>query len=441
MNPKFSPFDTTLWHATAIPAPRTDRLEETITADVCVVGGGYTGMTTALELVGDGASIVVLESQEMGFGGSGRNAGHCTPTFSYYALDELRAMLGQERAERLIARQVSGADMAADLIRDYQIDCEWQQNGYFQGALTPSKLHELENIASSYAEVGAPSAMIGSAEAEKLTGSSRFYGAWLLKSGGHLNPLSYARGIAKALIQEGAQVLTDSKVIDVTPHKGAWSVNTKKGAVIADKVVMCTGAYTEDAWKGLDRTFKIQKVFLAATNPLPDAVREKVLPFNGTMHDGREDFFVYKYDRAGRIIVSMFPMGKRGRDLDYTRQVLLDRLRWLHPQVPVATTWDYYWTGELDMQRQTIPRLYDVAPGVIACTGLSGRGVPTGTMLGGIIADWARGVPEKDLALPLEKLKFAPAYMNLAPAMVLRWYRLRDRLAAKRDGAELPPHA
>ncbi len=441
MNPIFSPFDTTLWHATANPAPNTDCLEETITADVCVVGGGYTGMTTALELVADGTSVVVLEAQEMGFGGSGRNAGHCTPTFTYHALDELRTMLGQERAERLIALQVSGADMAANLIRNYQIDCEWQQNGYIQGALTPSNLHELEKKASSYADVGAPSGMIDSEEAERLTGSSRFYGAWLLKSGGHLNPLSYARGIAKALIQKGVRVFTDSKVIDVTPHKGAWSVNTKKGAVIADKVVMCTGAYTEDAWKGLDRTFKIQKVFLAATNPMSDAVREKVLPFNGTMHDGRGDIFVYKYDRAGRLIVSMFPMGRRGRDLDYTHQVLLDRLRWLHPQVPADTTWDYYWTGELDMQRKVIPRLYDVAPGVVACTGLSGRGVPTGTMLGGIIADWVRGVPEKDLALPLEKLKSTPAYMNLAPTMVLRWYRLRDKLMAKWEGAELPPHA
>ncbi|EAU46127.1 NAD(P)/FAD-dependent oxidoreductase [Salipiger bermudensis] len=438
---QFSPFDTTLWHATATRAPDTGPLEGTVRTDVCVVGGGYTGMTSAIELRRRGHEVVLLEAQEAGFGGSGRNAGHCTPTFSYYSLEELRTHLGTERANRLIARQTKGADMAAEFIRDFQISCEWKQNGYFQGALSPSRMDGIRKKADSYASVGCPSTVVDAAEARRLTGSDRFFGGWLLKSGGHLNPLGYARGLARAVLQEGAQLFTRSKVSKVERQGDKWHVRTDSGEVIADKVIMATGAYTDGGWNGLEKTYRIQKVMLAATSILPEDVRAQVIPFDGTMHDGRGDIFVYKYNAEGRIVASMFPVGKRGRDLEYTRQMLMDRLRWLHPQVPGGTTWDYFWTGELDMQRHTIPRLYDLGPGALACTGLSGRGVPTGTMLGGILADWAEGTAEMDLALPVERLKAAPPYMSFAPEMMLRWYGIKDNFSARRDGVELPPHA
>lgn len=136
---KFSPFKTTLWYATAPPAPETTELEGTTKADVCIVGGGYTGLTTALELASGGISVVLLEREEVGFGGSGRNAGHCTPTFTHYSLPELRSMLGEPWAERLIARQTRANDRVSSMIQRYQIQCEWQQNGYVMGAPTPAR--------------------------------------------------------------------------------------------------------------------------------------------------------------------------------------------------------------------------------------------------------------------------------------------------------------
>ena len=134
-------------------------------------------------------------------------------------------------------------------------------------------------------------------------------------------------------------------------------------------------------------------------------------------------------------------MGRRGRDLAYTHQVMSDRLKWLHPQIRTDLRWDYFWFGELDMQYRTVPRLYDLAPGVVALTGLSGRGVPTGSMLGSILSEWALGKPQQELALKPEPLKAAPFYMAFGPALTLRYYRLRDNLAARRAKVPLPPHA
>lgn len=181
------------------------------------------------------------------------------------------------------------------------------------------------------------------------------------------------------------------------------------------------------------------RVFVAATEPLP-RLRDVVLPANTTVHDGRGDIFVYKRDGADRIVASMFPHRRRGRDLAHTRAVLTDRLRFQHPEIPADLRWDYVWTGELDMQRRTIPRLYALGPGAVAVTGLSGRGVPTGIMLGEVLSAWAEGTPEAQLALAIEPLRRASAVMGLGPRLVLRWCSARDRLAEWREGVESPPH-
>jgi len=438
---RFSPFETSLWYATAAPAPETAPLEGRVRADVCIVGGGYTGLTTALELARAGVRVVLLERREIGFGGSGRNAGHCTPTFTHYSLPELRRMLGEPWAERLIARQTRANDRVAGMIQRYQIECEWRQNGYVQGALHKHALRSIEEKVASYNAVGAKTRMLDRDDVEKTTGTSRFYGGWFHSEAGHLNPLGYARGLARAVLQEGGAIHTDSAVLSCKPEAGAWAVATGKGTVIADKVIFATGAYTVGGWPGLDRTFRIQKVFVAATQPLSDEERRAVLPQNTTIYDGRGDIFVYKYNAEGRIVASMFPMGRRGRDMAYTHRLMTSRLKWLHPQIRQDIRWDYFWFGELDMQRKTIPRLYGLAPGVVALTGLSGRGVPTGSMLGGILSEWAKDVPEKNLSLRVEPLAAAPFYMNFAPPLALRYYRVADWFRAKHSGAALPPAA
>ena len=438
---RFSPFDQSLWYATAAPAPATVPLEGRIVADVCIVGAGYTGLTTAIQLARKGVNVVVLEAQEAGFGGSGRNAGHCTPTFIHYSLPQLRKLIGQPWAERLIARQTQANAEAADMIQRYQIQCEWQQNGYVQAAARPSAIKAIEQKVREYNAVGAKTRFVDKTEVEQITGSPRFFGGWFHTEGGHLNPLGYARGLARAVIQEGGTVHTGSKVTGIAPEAGHWSVQTDRGSVAADKVIFATGAYTVDGWPDLDKSFKITRVFVAATQPLSAEERKIVLPQNTTMHDGRGDIYVYKYNAQGRIVASMFPMGQRGKDMDFTRKVMSDRLKWLHPQITQELHWDYFWFGELDMQQRTIPRLYGLAPGVVALTGLSGRGVPTGSMLGGILSEWALDVPEKDLSLKVEPLHRAPFYMAFGPQMTLRYYRAVDWIRTKLDGAELPPHA
>ncbi|MCB9947209.1 MAG: FAD-binding oxidoreductase [Rhodospirillaceae bacterium] len=434
-----APLEDSLWYATAAPAPATHPIDGQVQADVCVVGAGYTGLSTALHLAEKGVNVAVLEAQQAGFGGSGRNAGHCTPTFHYYSIPKVRQMLGETFGPRIIERQTNGTNIAFDIIRRYGIDCEGVQTGYVQPAHAPSMLKKLEAKCRTYQEVGKAARMLDRAETERLTGSPRYFGAWFHPEGGHLNPLGYSRGLARAAMSQGARIFTDSPVTAIKPEGSRWRVETPSGSVVADKVVCGTGAYTSDFWPGLRQTFTILTVACLATEPLSDNLRKSIAPENNTVVESRSDPAIYKFDKDGRLVTSVFVEGRRGGDPAHTKTMVEARLKWILPQLG-DVTWQYYWYGDLDMQPRTIPRLYDLAPGVIASLGYSGRGVPTGTMMGTVLADWAMGVPAKDLALPLEPLKPVPFYMHVAPRALLPYYRFRDQRIARRDGVRPPPY-
>ena len=189
---KNAPLEASLWAATAAPAPETFELSESRQTDVVVIGAGYTGLSTALHLAHRGIDVAVIEAEQIGYGASGRNVGHCTPTFSTFELSAVRARLGPKWAERLIDLQTNAAKLVFDLIRENGIECEAQQNGFLQVAHAPSKVSVLEKRCADYVALGKSARVLGKAEAQALSGSPRYYGGWLLAEAGHLNPLGYA---------------------------------------------------------------------------------------------------------------------------------------------------------------------------------------------------------------------------------------------------------
>jgi glycine/D-amino acid oxidase-like deaminating enzyme len=418
----------------------TGPLQTNVVADICVIGAGYTGLSAGIHISEHAGKVVALEAQEAGFGGSGRNSGHCTPTFHSFGIEQFRRNIGEPFGSRMVQAQCDSARLLFDLIRRYGIDCDAIQSGYVEPAHSRKAHDRQKQKVDEYNALGKETRLLDRAETEALTGSPRYFGGWFHPEGGNLNPLAYCRGLARTLISLGGQLYTSTPAVDIERVGMRWRVRTPQGSVIAERVVCATGAYPgPSVWKGLEKSYSPLGIVGMATQPLPREVLQTVLPKRNNALETRHDPASYRLDRDGRLVTSMMVEGRRGGDQEYTMELLTKRFQWLLPQLP-ELRWEHYWRGRLDMQPRLFPRLFELAQGVAAVLGYSGRGVATGTAMGRVLADWATGIGPEDLTVPLESLRFAPRYMYAAMRIMLPCLRFADQQAAKRDGLNPPPY-
>ncbi len=417
------------WAAAAPASPPTGRLEGGKDVDVAVVGGGFSGLSTALHLAEAGVSCAVVEAGEIGSGASGRNNGQVIPTMSRADPSAMVAKFGQERGQRFAGLVRDSAQTVFDLVRRHGIDCAAEQSGWVQPAHTPGRVAKLaERRFKEWQALGAPVELLDRQQTASLLGSDAYCGAWLNRSGGHINPLAFARGLARAAIGKGAAVFTDSPARSIGPlPDGGWQVRTPAGALRAGRVVIATNAYSDDLWPGLKREVVPVFSFQMATQPLSDNVRKSLLPGRQAMSDTRGDLHFCRYTHDHRLVTGA-PLLWRG-DLDRRlRAHVAARLQGLFPQLGTVT-FDHLWCGYVGMTADYFPRLHELAPGVATWIGCNGRGVALATAMGPELARWASGRASLDeLALPATPLQPIPAHaLARGLARYMLWlYRRRD---------------
>src|SRR3954453_11839532 len=218
------PLEPSLWAATA-PAPAsTPPLDESAAADVCVIGAGYAGLSTALHLAERGVKAVVLEAHEPGWGGSGRNGGQVIPGLKY-GPDELVAKV-PERGEELVAFAGSTADAVFDLIDKHGMDVPRARHGWIQGAHTPESVETVRKRPAEWAKRGVDAAFLDRNATERHLGTPQYEASWLDRRGGAVQPLAYARGLAKAALKAGAAIQGQSRVTKLSRDGGRWTATT-----------------------------------------------------------------------------------------------------------------------------------------------------------------------------------------------------------------------
>jgi glycine/D-amino acid oxidase-like deaminating enzyme len=366
--------------------------------------------------------------------------GHCTPTLHYWPFSKLQKMYGLEYATRIIRMQTQAAKQVFSLIENYQINCEAVCNGILRLAASPKHLKSLEKQKDFYQEHGLPGRMLTPDEARDLSGSSRFHGGWLMEGAGHLNPLGYARGLARAALSQGAKIFIRSPVNGLKKDGSQWNLQTAEGSVTANKVLLATGAYTiGPPWPGLDKAFDSVPIVGLATDPVDPALREQVLKGDHSLVDTHGDPILYKWTRDNRLVTTAFFSGAMGRDPEKTRDYMTRKTQWVFPQLG-SLNWTCYWYGNLDAQYRTIPRVFRLDDNVYSCLGFSGRGVPTATAMGSVLADLLAGADETELSVPVEPFRRVLPGLSTLQSINFKWGRFRDRLRMRLDGAsELPP--
>ncbi|MSO93842.1 MAG: FAD-binding oxidoreductase [Rhodospirillales bacterium] len=416
-----------LWAATAAPPPEAPRLEGETRVDVAVIGGGYTGLSAALHLAEAGAKVAVLEAREPGWGASGRNGGQVIPGLKYDP-DELAVRMGPVAGERLAVAAGGSADLVFDLVHRHAIECEAERSGWIHACHSPVALRRAERRAAQWQRRGVAIRGLDRKGIAELLGTSEYVGGVLDPRGGKLQPLSYARGLARAAIALGARLHARSPARSLTRTGRDWRVATDAGALLAAKVILATNAYTDDLWPGLKRSvFPLQSLQIA-TAPLGENVRRSILPKGHVVSDTRRLLLYFRQDGRGRLIVGgRGTAGERilGRHVAYVERAM----RRLFPQVAGAPS-EFVWAGHVAVTIDQLPHLHDLAPGVVAALGYNGRGVAMATLLGKLAAERALKGAAADTPFPVTALRPVPLHALRLPFMaaVMQYYRLRDTL-------------
>ncbi|MBC7739676.1 MAG: FAD-binding oxidoreductase, partial [Candidatus Saccharibacteria bacterium] len=260
----------TLWHAKsgAVAFPPLIGHAE---ADLLVIGGGFAGLSTALHAAEAGLSVVLLEAHRIAWGASGRNAGFVVPNFAKVDPDDIRAAVGAP-GERLISMAAGSSDLVFDLIRRHAIACNAHRSGWIQPSHSPAAFAKAQSRVRQWSALGRPVELLDAAKVAQLTGVPGWLGGWTDHSGGVLNPVAYARGLATAAVKI-ARLHEQSPITGLHRQGQDWLATTPVGTVQARRVILATNAYPGDPWPGLDRTFFPLRVFQVATEPLPQTLR------------------------------------------------------------------------------------------------------------------------------------------------------------------------
>lgn len=389
-----------LWEQTAPPPPETHALSGRMDADVVVVGAGYTGLSAALHLAEAGARVAVLESVEIGFGGSGRNVGLVNAGM-WVLPDAVPEALGAEAGERLLAMLGHAPSLVFDLIAKHTIACDPVQAGTLHLAVGGQGVEELRQRHAQWSARGAPVRLLDAAETAAKVGGGRYDGALLDERAGTIQPLAYARGLAAAAIKAGAAIFTASPVRGAERAGTQWCVRTDGGSVTADWVVVATNAYSAGGagapWLQVASEIVPMPYFNIATAPLGDNLRHSILPEQQGAWDTRRVLTSFRLDAQGRLIVGS-PGAMRGGGASVHRAWARRTIRRLFPQLGDVAL-ESEWYGRIGMTADSMPRFHRLARNVIGVSGYNGRGIGTGTVFGRSLARHVLG-DAADLPLP-----------------------------------------
>ena len=398
-----------LWEASAPPAPVTQTLQHAITADVAIVGGGYTGLSTALHCAKAGASAVVLEAFDVGYGGSGRNVGLVNAGM-WVMPEQLPGVLGDDYGARLLHLLGNAPSLVFELVKAYGIRCEAVHEGTLHCAVGQAGLKEVTERARQWQAIGAPVRVLGADEAARMTGTRAYTGALLDLRAGTVQPLAYARGLAQAALQEGAQLYTGTRVESVEDTGTAWTLRTRNGgAVTARHVVVATNAYTPEGspWSGLQTELVRLPYFNLATPPLPAALQQSILPGRQGAWDTEEVLTSFRFDAAGRLVFgSIGALRGPGQSIhaDWGRRAMVK----LYPQLE-GIGFEHEWYGWIGMTPNNLPRFHRLARNTYSFSGYNGRGIAPGTTFGREMARLVLGQSDVDaMPLPLTGVEATP---------------------------------
>jgi gamma-glutamylputrescine oxidase len=414
--------------ASANPSPERPPLEGDVRADVCVVGGGIAGCSAALDLAARGYSVVLLEARRVGWGASGRSGGQAI--FGFGASQEtIVAQAGIDVARRMWDLSVEALALLRRRVAEHAIDCDLQW-GHLHVATRERQRRELEELQRELEDCYGygDTRLMDRDEVESLLATRRYCAGLFDPGSGHLHPLNYTLGLARAAETAGARIHESTLVTAIAPGAKV-KVSTGRGTVTASHVVLARGGYLDGVRTPADWRVMPVGTYVVATEPLGAERMGALMRENYAVADVN---FVLDYFRCSADHRLLFGgrVSYSGIDASDDGRATRARMLRVFPQLADARV-DYVWGGYVDISMNRAPDFGRVAPNVLYLQGFSGHGIAMAGMAGRLAAEAVAGQAERfDLfgRLPHSVFPGGPALRTPALVLGMLWYRLRDLL-------------
>jgi gamma-glutamylputrescine oxidase len=413
--------------ASANPSPERPALQGTLSCDVCVIGAGYTGLSSAIALAEMGYRVVVLEAARVGFGASGRNGGQIVNSYSR-DMDVIERRYGSEKAQQLGALAFEGGRIIRERVARYGIACDLKPGNVF-AALTHKQLDELaakKNLWERYGHTGLH--LLNESQMPQVVGSSRYVGALLDDWGGHVHPLNLALGEAAAFESLGGTIYEDSAVLRLEYGSPA-KVHTASGQVHAEFVIVAGNAYLGNLVPELAEKSLPCGTQVMATEPLPPDLARSLLPGDNCIEDCNYMLDYYRLSADNRLLYGGGTVYGAREGSKIERQIRVN----LHKTFPqlASVRIDYAWTGNFLLTLSRLPQAGRLSPNIYYSQGCSGHGLTYTHLAGVLLAETIKGQSQRlDAFASLPHMNFPGGRVMRVPMLTLGawYYGMRDRL-------------
>jgi glycine/D-amino acid oxidase-like deaminating enzyme len=419
---------TRSWYAATVTEV-TDypQLQDNLSVDVCIVGGGFTGVATALTLTERGYSVALLEANRIGWGASGRNGGQLINGIS--GLNKIQKRYGDGIADMLWELRWRGNDIVRERVARYGIDCDLR-DGFVETAVKSRHVRALEEWAAEMERRRFPHRweLWDRAKTREMLGTEGYIGGFVSYHDGHLHPLNLCIGEARAARELGARIFEQSPVTGIE-HGARPTVVTAGGRIQADSVVLAGNAYHFLEPHHLANLVFPAGSFIIATEPLGEEVAQRINPLDLAVCDMNEILDYYRLSPDRRLLYGG-RCNYSGRDPVSIKATLVPRMLELYPELKGVRI-DYEWGGKIGIVLNRVPLLGRIHGNVYYCQGYSGHGVNATHILGEVTADAIAGTMETfDLFADYPHFRIPGSQWvgNQLIALGMLYFRLKDLL-------------
>lgn len=425
---KNSDYPGSYYAASASPAPQRPPLSGMLETDVCIVGGGYSGLSTALHLAESGRGVTVLEAARIGWGASGRNGGQVINGLNA-SLETIQNRYGETTAQYIGGMLQEGAGIIYGNIEKYTIQCDLMR-GNIYAAFTTKHMRELEAKQALWRKFSMDDhELLDKAGIGRHVGTDAYCGGMIDHSGAHLHPLNLALGEARAIEENGGKIFEHSPVVSYRKHGTDCIATTTDGEIKCKHLVFCGNAYLGKVVPKLVSRVMPVSTQVMATEPLSEALANTLLPTGMCVEDVR---YILDYYRLSADRRMLFGGGTvyGGSDPSDIKAKLWPNMLKIFPELK-STKIDYAWSGNFALSFSRVPQMGTLEDNVWFAHGYSGHGVTGSHLFGRVLAEAINGDRNRfDRFTKIPWIPFPGGRLLRVPYSTVGswWYAFRDKL-------------